>query len=122
MEYTEEENKAIENLNEILTHKNDVDIAYGYNIERPYPIGREKIAQLEIIKNLLEKQQNEINKLNNKNKRIKYFSNNLFIDDYISKESIREKIDDLQRYKGLVMYEKYNYDAIIRHLKELLGE
>ena len=60
MKYTEEEKKAIENLNEILTHKNDVDIAYGYNIERPYPIGREKIAQLEIIKNLIEKQQKEI--------------------------------------------------------------
>lgn len=73
MKYTEEEKKAIENLNEILTHKNDVDIAYGYNIERPYPIGREKIAQLEIIKNLLEKQQKEIERLykdNNELKRI----------------------------------------------------
>ena len=117
MEYTEEEKKAIENLNEILTHKNDVDIVYGYNIERPYPIGREKIAQLEIIKNLLEKQQKEIEK---KDILLKCASE--VIENSIPKEAIREKIDDLQRYKGLVMYEKYNYDAIIRHLKELLGE
>ena len=119
MKYTEEEKKAIENLNEILTHKNDVDIAYGYNIERPYPIGREKIAQLEIIKNLLEKQQKEINKLNNENKRIKYFSNNLFINDYIPKEEIKEKMKQLEITDCTIRYDKYDIQDI---LKELLGE
>ena len=110
MEYTEEEKKAIEECEELIKEEYYGDM---YFYER---------RSIQIILNLLQNQQKEINELNNENKRIKYFSNNLFIDDYIPKEAIREKIDDLQRYKGLVMYEKYNYDAIIRHLKELLGE
>lgn len=40
--------------------------------------------------------------------------------DYISKQVIRDKIENLKSYKGMVMYEKYNYEAIIRHLEELL--
>ena len=35
---------------------------------------------------------------------------------------IQNKIKDLESYKGLVMYEKYNYESTIRHLKELLNE
>lgn len=42
--------------------------------------------------------------------------------EYISKQKIRDKIEHLKSYKGLVMYEKYNYEAIIRHLEELLEE
>ena len=42
--------------------------------------------------------------------------------DYIPKQKIRDKIEHLKSYKGLVMYEKYNYEAIIRHLEELLEE
>lgn len=42
--------------------------------------------------------------------------------DFIPKQKIRDKIEHLKSFKGLVMYEKYNYEAIIRHLEELLGE
>lgn len=43
-------------------------------------------------------------------------------DNFISKDVIRDKIEHLKSFKGLVMYEKYNYEVIIRHLEELLGE
>lgn len=89
--FTDEEKKAIEVLNEILTHKNDVDIAYGYNIERPYPIGREKIAQLEIIKNLLEKQQKEIERLENKDKEYMNIENNNLEYQEKYKEALKDK-------------------------------
>ena len=39
---------------------------------------------------------------------------------FINKQVIRDKIENLKSYKGMVMYEKYNYEAIIRHLEELL--
>ena len=38
----------------------------------------------------------------------------------IPKQKIRDKIEELESYKGLVMYEKYNYEVIIKHLQELL--
>lgn len=130
MEYTEEEKKAIEDLNEILTHKNDVDIAYGYNIERPYPIGREKIAQLEIIKNLIKKQQNEIERLYKDNYRLDRENQKLFedtIENYISKEAIREKIENIT--KNVIQnagenWEKdvYSAKAIVNALNNLLKE
>lgn len=44
------------------------------------------------------------------------------IEDDIPKQMIRDKIKELESYKGLVMYEKYNYELIITNLKELLGE
>lgn len=40
--------------------------------------------------------------------------------DSIPKQVIKDKIENLKSYKGMVMYEKYNYEAIIRHLEELL--
>ena len=43
-------------------------------------------------------------------------------ENYVSKSKIKDKIEHLKSYKGLVMYEKYNYEAIIRHFEELLGE
>lgn len=136
MEYTQEEKKAIENLNEILTHKNDVDIVYGYNIERPYPIGREKIAQLEIIKNLLEKQQNEIERLEktiDENIVIEpdetgcHEELNIHIKDFIPKEVIREKIKELENQKisikvgfEKIFETKMDNAKIIDTLRELL--
>lgn len=124
MKYSEEEKKAIEDLNEILTHKNDVDIAYGHNIERPYPIGREKIAQLEIIKNLIKKQQNEIERLYKDNYRLDRenqlkFERAVDTSDYIPKEAIREKMKQLEITDCTIRYDKYDIQDI---LKELLGE
>lgn len=119
MKYTEEEKKVIEFFEKRQK--------YMGNYRGPLE------ENTDIILNLIEKKQKEIEE---KDKRIFYLENeagkiieeelnNAKVDlyrNFIPKEAIREKIDDLQRYKGLVMYEKYNYDAIIRYLKELLGE
>ena len=123
MEYTEEEKEAIEVAKEI------VDKKYG-------SIMVFEIRDMEKILNLLDKQQKEINKLNNENKKIKYFSNNLFIDDYISKEAIREKIKELSEedrtYTDELSEPDSSFKIIDKNLKriknqtdilkELLGE
>jgi hypothetical protein len=40
----------------------------------------------------------------------------------IPKSKVKEKIEELESYKGLVMYEKYNYEVIINHLQELMED
>lgn len=130
MEYTQEEKKAIENLNEILTHKNDVDIFYGYNIERPYPIGRKKIAQLEIIKNLLEKQQNEIERLENKDKEyMKIENSNLEWQEKYNE--LKKKIENSKQFQvyisgmrsGKELLNKYINDSIPKNkIREKIKE
>ena len=113
MEYTEEEKKAINDLKYLLKRRYEDEIE-TYNLFGP----------IETALNLIDKQQKEIEELNNKYNFEKVAKEEIeeLLENSVSKDVIREKIDDLQRYKGLVMYEKYNYDAIIRHLKELLGE
>lgn len=132
MEYSEEEKKAIEDLNKLYFLLDDVYSTGLLESEERDEYQKSIYKALGII----EKQQNEIENQKNIIKEKAIVINNQELDkakihnnwqkelkeNYIPKEAIREKIDDLQRYKGLVMYEKYNYDAIIRHLKELLGE
>ena len=108
MEYTQEEKKAINDLKYLLKRRYEDEIE-TYNLFGP----------IETALNLIDKQQKEINKLNNENKRIKYFSNNLFIDDYIPKEAIREKMKQLEITDCTIRYDKYDIQDI---LKELLGE
>lgn len=115
MKYIEEEKQAIKECESLIKKEYYGDI---YFYER---------RSIQTVLNLIEKQQKEIERLYKDNYRLDRenqlkFERSVDTSDYIPKEAIREKIDDLQRYKGLVMYEKYNYDAIIRHLKELLGE
>lgn len=93
MEYTEKEKKSLK----FLTDKRDE--AYGlmqFEDGEIYQLAEEEFNNYLTIEEIIDKQQKEINKLNNENKKIKYFSNNLFIDDYISKEAIREKIKELK--------------------------
>ena len=122
MKYTEEEKKAFETLE--YFEPDDLVECSIY------------LKSIKTIKKLIDKQQKEIENQKNIIKEKAIVINNQELDkakihnnwqkelkeNYVPKEAIREKIDDLQRYKGLVMYKKYNYDAIIRHLKELLGE
>ena len=107
MEYTEEENEAIKECESLIKKEYYGDM---YFYER---------RSIQIVLNLLQNQQKEINELNNENKRIKYFSNNLFIDDYIPKEAIREKMKQLEITDCTIRYDKYDIQDI---LKELLGE
>lgn len=40
----------------------------------------------------------------------------------IPKSKVKEKIEELESYKGLVMFKKYNYEVIINHLQELMED
>lgn len=41
--------KDIEILEELITHKDDYDVAYGYRFEKPCQIGSEKINAIENV-------------------------------------------------------------------------
>lgn len=41
---------------------------------------------------------------------------------YIPKQKIKDKIEELKQYKGLVIYERCNYEATIQVLQKLLEE
>ena len=84
--------EAIEHLNNKVTKLKE-NIEKGYYYGEQYHVKKD----IEAIETVLEE-------LNNS----------------IPKHYIQEKIDELKSYKGLVMYEKYNYEVIIRHLYELL--
>ena len=78
---------------------------------------------------IIEKQQKEIKRLESKNKRVLYFSNNYCCDDYIPKKEIKEKIHELETAKISIEvgYEKIfetkmDNARIIETLKEILGE
>ena len=131
--FTEKEKKALE----FLINKRDK--AYGlmqFEDGELYQLAEEEFNNYLTIEEIIDKQQKEINKLNNENKKIKYFSNNLFIDDYISKEAIREKIKELSEedrtYTDELSEPDSNFKIIDKNLKriknqtdilkELLGE
>ena len=92
------------------------------------------VAMLDVIKvlNIVEKQQKEIEELKEKNKnmidfsklRLSYYDNGkgmqVIIEGFISKNKIKEKIEEYKDYKNTVMYKKYNYEEIIKVLEELL--
>lgn len=136
MKHTEKEKKAIENSKEIIqelnnrTDKDFIGRLYFKNI----PI--EDILQL--LLNLIEKQQKEITRLENiknicpitntsgircdlKEAGITIAGADYSLDDYIPKEAIREKIEELNRtYVQLPV--QHMKVAQIQVLKELLGE
>ena len=144
MEYTEEVKKAIKEIkykldnddnswfyqNEIetiidLLEKQQKEIERLKEHKKDYTKKRKNYISLyKLLEKHLAKEKQNIEEKNNKIIHLEKVlaDKNKQLKNSISKEAIKEKIDDLQGYKGLVMYEKYNYDAIIRHLKELLGE
>lgn len=114
MKYTEEEKKAIEYLKEnalVRLNENNKIVAYG-NSYKYY------------ILKLLNKQQNEIERLYKDNYRLDRenqlkFERAVDTSDYIPKEAIREKIEE---YEGLKEIDIKAYNEQVRPLKELLGE
>lgn len=116
MKYTDEEKQAIETAKIVANKK------YG-------SIMFLEIKDVEIILNLLKKQQKEIERL--KEYLNQYYDGKLFTSNqlrriekehnkyYIHKDKIREKIEE---YAGLKEIDIKAYDEQIRPLKELLGE
>lgn len=123
---SEEENKAIENFNEIIKNLDeDEQIEY-----------EEEIQDYKTLLNLIEKQQKEIEELK-KPKYLVHFEDNKItkielINDYISKDKIRELIkkyqekaeDVKQKYKGVYAYKSDYLEALakIEGYQELLEE
>lgn len=111
MKYTEEEKQAIETAKIVANKK------YG-------SIMFLEIKDVEIILNLVEKQQKQIDRLKSKTQII----SPLYIkENYIPKEAIREKIKELEPYiyKGENApqdFLQYRVKAKIQGYKELLKE
>lgn len=80
---SDEEKKSIEKLNELLNYCKKEKLANYENIIRT-------------VLNYITKLQKENEELKQENKRIKYFSSNLFIDDYIPKKVIKDKIKEVE--------------------------
>lgn len=82
--------------------------------------------EAKIILNLIEKLQKENEELKQENKRIKYFSSNLFIDDYIPKQVVKDKIKEIEEDKECYYYdcflEELDIEKTINILEELLGD
>ena len=125
MEYTEEEKKAIERCNEL---KKDCHKEW---------IGISNQVAIDIVLNLLEKQQEEIEK---KDKRIHYLENETrgivekefhkaqvdLYKNYIPKEAIREYLLSLKEKRTINDNGEYTFEDLIDFgcgcIKELLGE
>lgn len=113
---SEEEKKAIQMLDKFITEHKLFNIKQSDGLEE----------NIRIILNLIEKLQKENEELKQENKRIKYFSSNLFIDDYIPKKVVKDKIKEY-KHKNFISMQvimKHDEDAlkIVNVLKELLGD
>lgn len=107
MKYTEEEKKAVENIKEILS----------FNLRNQFL--DDEADNIEILLNLLEKQQKEIKELKSKTQII----SPLYIkENYISKEAIRKKIKEIEENGYWDFLEERDCEKTINILKELLGD
>lgn len=111
MKYTEEEKQAIKECESLIKKEYYGDM---YFCER---------RSIQIVLNLLEKQQKEIDRLELEIKDLKsktQIISPLYVkENYVLKGVIREKIEE---YAGLKEIDIKAYDEQVRPLKELLGE
>lgn len=81
---------------------------------------------VKIVLNLMVKLQKENKELKQENKRIKYFSSNLFIDDYIPKQVVKDKIKEIEEDKESYYYywflEERDIEKTINILEKILGD
>ena len=118
-----------ENLDILETHcRRAVNFEKGFEhkvvlelLERYYQFQKE----IQDKNNKIAKLQKENEELKQENKRIKYFSSNLFIDDYIPKKVIKDKIEELKQKlntdNNIRIYTlKDSYELQISILQELL--
>jgi hypothetical protein len=119
-----------ENLDILETHcRRAVNFEKGFEhkvvlelLERYYQFQKE----IQDKNNRITKLQKENEELKQENKRIKYFSSNLFIDDYIPKKVIKDKIKEIEEDKECYYYdcflEELDIEKTINILEELLGD
>lgn len=81
--------KDIEIVKEIITHKDDYDVCFGYRIAKPYSVGAEEIQAISNVLSELERykqyyeEQNEVNK------------------KFVSKDKFDEVNAELETYKKI---------------------
>ena len=88
--------EAIKIVKEIITHKDDVDIAYGTKITRPYTIDHEQIQAIETVLQALE--------------------------NSISKKNIEDEIEDWKNVNKLESKALYNQDELVKIIIKILQE
>lgn len=119
MEYTEEEKKSLEFL---IKQR---DEAYGlmqFEDGELYQLAKEEFNNYLTIEKIIDKQQKEIEELNNKYNFEKVAKEEVeeLLDDSMPKEKIRKKIKEIETK---IYYKNGYYDAGAKMiLKELLGE
>lgn len=110
---TEEEKKAISRL-KLLNRELYIDNCNLVNVN-----------DLSTVLKLIAKLQKENEELKQENKRIKYFSSNLFIGDYIPKKVVKDKIKEIEEDKQSYYYywflEERDIEKTINILQEILG-
>ena len=91
---SEEEKKAIKYFYNL---RSTIDESYMlFDEEINVKCGKDMIKQITLVFNLITKLQKENEELKQENRRIKFFSNNLYIEDYIPKRVIKNKIKEKQ--------------------------
>ena len=84
------------------------------------------VNDLSTVLNLIAKLQKENKELKQENKRIKYFSNNLFLDDYIPKKVVKDKIKEIEEDKECYYYDWFleglDIEKTINILEKILGD
>ena len=84
------------------------------------------VNDLSTVLNLIAKLQKENKELKQENKKIKYFSSNLFIDDYIPKQVVKDKIKEIEEDKECYYYdwflEERDIEKTINILEKILGD
>lgn len=111
---SEEERKAINRL-KLLNRELYIDNCNLVNVN-----------DLSTVLNLIAKLQKENKELKQENKKIKYFSSNLFIDDYIPKQVVKDKIKEIEEDKECYYYywflEERDIEKTINILEKILGD
>lgn len=119
-----------ENLDILETHcRRAVNFEKGFEhkvvlelLERYYQFQKE----IQDKNNKIAKLQKENKELKQENKRIKYFSSNLFIDDYIPKQVVKDKIKEIEEDKECYYYdwflEERDIEKTINILEKILGD
>lgn len=111
---SEEEKKAIKYFYNL---RSTIDESYMlFDEEINVKCGKETIKQISLVLKLIAKLQKE-------NERLKFFSNNLFIDDYIPKKVIKDKLQE-NKAKTYCKNCDNTCDSyqLCKFLEELLGD
>lgn len=120
MKYSEEEKKAIEDLRKTIDYYNK---RFNENEKiTSVLIDNFDVKNLFVLLNLVGKQQKEIEEQKSRNKKLNalILDLNKALEDSISKEAIKEKIEELEKDNKYYMYGESGIKYQL--LKELLGE